>query len=94
MLHTNQFSSTLPDKALAGFFTKSGDSLAEEARLLGQIAYDLMNTGVPLTNKNLILCLLKALDGTNDVTQADVIRNTLEIVVGHTSDDLSLYDDE
>lgn len=41
-----------------------------------------------LSNKAIILWLIQTLESTNDVVQADVIRKTLEIVVGHTMDDL------
>ncbi|MEX0578498.1 biofilm development regulator YmgB/AriR family protein, partial [Enterobacter cloacae subsp. cloacae] len=41
-----------------------------------------------LTNKAIILWLIQTLEATDDVVQADVIRKTLEIVVGYTMDDL------
>ncbi|MMZ71203.1 putative two-component-system connector protein AriR [compost metagenome] len=41
-----------------------------------------------VTNKGLILWLIHALESTSDVVRADVIRKTLEIVVGYTMDDI------
>jgi hypothetical protein len=41
-----------------------------------------------LTNKAIILWLINALETTDDVVMADVIRKTLEIVVGYTMDDI------
>lgn len=94
MLHADQLGSTLSDKALAGHFVHAGFYLAEEAQMLGETAYSLVSKGKQLTNKNLIAGLIKALGNTDDIIQADIIRKTLEIVVAHTSDDLSFYDSE
>jgi hypothetical protein len=41
-----------------------------------------------LNNKAIILWLIQALETTDDVVTADVIRKTLEIVVGYTMDDI------
>lgn len=41
-----------------------------------------------LSNKALILWLINALETTDNVVTADVIRKTLEIVVGYTMDDI------
>ena len=41
-----------------------------------------------LNNKAIILWLIQALESTDDVVTADVIRKTLEIVVGYTMDDI------
>lgn len=94
MLHTDQLRVTLSDKALAGHFLHAGFYLAEEAQILGETAYSLFSKGKQLTNKNLIAGLINALGRTDDVVQADIIRNTLEIVVAHTSDDLTFHDSE
>ena len=44
--------------------------------------------GESINNKNIILFLVQRLEVTEDVVLADVIRNTLEIVVGYTMDDI------
>jgi len=47
-----------------------------------------MLSGDNLSNKQIILQLIYALEQTSDQEAADVIRNTLEIVVGFTRDDI------
>lgn len=48
----------------------------------------MMVCGESLSNKELILQLIHALDVTTDHEARDIIRNTLEIVVGYTRDDI------
>lgn len=87
MLNLHEFNEVLPDKMLANFFCYSGDTMIEESVVLGEVAQALLDTGIQLTNKNLIIYLVKALECAEDVVQADIIRKTLEIVVSYTSDD-------
>lgn len=86
-MQTQPFTMALSDKTLANFFSRSGEAMAEETQLLGSVAQEMFEAGMPLTNKNLIICLIKSLESAEGVVQADVIRKTLEIVVSHTSDD-------
>ncbi|KAF1366701.1 biofilm development regulator YmgB/AriR family protein [Yokenella regensburgei] len=87
MLQTWQFNGALYDKAVPNFFSKSGALMAEEAIVLGEVAQALVDAGLQLTNKNIIVCLIKSLECTEDVVQADTIRKTLEVVMGYTLDD-------
>jgi len=87
MLQTREVKFAFNDKALASFFSASYEVMADEVMVLGEVAQALLDAGMQLTNKNLIVCLVKALESTEDIVQADVIRKTLEIVVGYTSDD-------
>jgi hypothetical protein len=48
----------------------------------------MMVCGESLSNKELILQLIHALDVTSDPDACDIIRNALEIVVGYTRDDI------
>ncbi|POV35498.1 two-component-system connector protein AriR, partial [Enterobacter cloacae complex sp. ECNIH16] len=48
----------------------------------------IMLTGDNLSNKEIILQLIHALEITEEPEACDVIRNTLEIVVGFTRDDI------
>lgn len=92
MLRNTQFNSLLPDQALASFFSKGGDALADEARILGEVTQLLMKKGLVLSNKNLIIYLIKALESSDNIVRSDIIRNTLEIVLGYTADDLGIND--
>lgn len=87
MLNNHQFKAVLSDQTLANFFYHSGDMMAEESLVLGEVAQRLLDSGMQLTNKNLIIYLIKALESSEDIVQGDVIRKTLEIVVSYTSDD-------
>ncbi|WP_333496417.1 biofilm development regulator YmgB/AriR family protein [Kluyvera sp. CHPC 1.251] len=86
-MQTQPFTVALSDKTLENFFSRSGEAMAEEAKLLGDVAQGMLDAGMPLTNKNLIICLIKSLECAEGVIEADIIRKTLEIVVSHTSDD-------
>ncbi|MFU0922605.1 biofilm development regulator YmgB/AriR family protein [Kluyvera sichuanensis] len=86
-MQTQPFTVALSDKTLENFFSRSGDTMAEETKLLGDLAQEMLDARMPLTNKNLIVCLIKSLECAEGVVQADIIRKTLEIVVSHTSDD-------
>lgn len=87
-MQTQPFTVALSDKTLEKFFYRSGDTMAEETKLLGDLAQEMLDARMPLTNKNLIVCLIKSLECAEGVVQADIIRKTLEIVVSHTSDDV------
>ena len=47
-----------------------------------------MELSIDHESKAIILWLIQTLESTDDVVKADVIRKTLEIVVGYTMDDL------
>lgn len=86
-MRTQPFTISLSDKTLENFFSRSGETMAEETKLLGDVAQEMLEARMPLTNKNLIVCLIKSLECAEGVVQADIIRKTLEIVVSHTVDD-------
>lgn len=86
-LHTQHFNA-LQDQALATYFRSAGSSLFVEAAVLGSAIRCIILSGDNLTNKQIILQLIYALEQTSDQEAAEVIRNTLEIVVGFTRDDI------
>jgi len=77
----------LPDNELAAHFRDSAHSLNEESRVLDNVVRSILATEGRITNKSIILCLIMALETTADNTEADILRRTLEIVVGYTPDD-------
>ncbi|MCE0490701.1 two-component-system connector protein AriR [Pantoea sp. Mb-10] len=77
----------LPDTALAKHFREAGESLGNEATVLGTIIRNLLATEGKVSNKSVILRLIMALEATEDEAQAATLRRTLEIVVGYTPDD-------
>lgn len=88
MLQESEIYTALNDKALSSYFRSAGDMLTEETAVLGAAVRDIVSAGKIINNKSLILSLLEMLECTDDVVKSDVIRKTLEIVVGYTSDDI------
>ncbi|WP_455428012.1 biofilm/acid-resistance regulator YmgB/AriR [Dryocola sp. LX212] len=78
----------LSNTAMSEYFRCAGDLLAEESALLGSAISNILASEGHVTNKAIILWLVNALECTDDVVTADVIRKTLEIVVGYTMDDI------
>ena len=70
------------------YFRHAGDRFAEEYAIFSTAVRCVLASEGHLSNKAIILWLIQTLESTNDVVQADVIRKTLEIVVGYTMDDL------
>lgn len=88
MIQQPDIYSALADNALSDYFRHAGDILAEESVALGAAIRNVIIAGESINNKNIMLALIRRLESTEDVVQADVIRKTLEIVVGHTLDDI------
>jgi probable RcsB/C two-component-system connector, global regulator of biofilm formation and acid-resistance len=76
------------DTALSEYFRNAGDKLAEESAIFAAAVSCIMASEGHLTNKAIILWLINALETTDDVVTSDIIRKTLEIVVGYTMDDI------
>lgn len=78
------------DSTLIEFFRSAGDQLASETELLGSIIRNIVADQGRVTNKAIILYLIAQLETTTDVVRLDVLRKTLEIVVGRTPDDVGV----
>lgn len=78
----------LVDPGLASHFRHAGPTLVAEMAVLGIAVQQILAAGNPISNKNIISRLLAHLEDTHDAEKADVIRKTIEIVVGHTLDDI------
>lgn len=68
----------------------AGDLYASETEVLGATIRQIAMSKGQVTNKAIILHLIKQLDNTSDVVQQDILRHTLELVVGRTPDDLHI----
>ncbi|MTH46038.1 biofilm development regulator YmgB/AriR family protein [Intestinirhabdus alba] len=88
MLKQPDIYAALPNAAMSEYFRRAGDRLAEESALLESAIGSILASEGHINNKAIILWLIGALESTDDVVTADVIRKTLEIVVGYTMDDL------
>ena len=70
------------------YFRNAGDKLVDESAVMSLAINSILQSEGHLNNKAIILWLIQALETTDDVVTADVIRKTLEIVVGYTMDDI------
>ena len=80
----------LQDTALSDYFRNAGDKLVDESAVMSLAINSILQSEGHLNNKAIILWLIQALETTDDVVTADVIRKTLEIVVGYTMDVVTL----
>ncbi len=87
-LHHSDIFASLPDAALSDYFRHAGDRLQEETAVLGMAISHLMQANGYVSNKDIIIFLINVLETTSDVVTNDIIRKTLEIVVGYTGDDI------
>lgn len=68
-------------------FRNAGTKLSAETAVLGAVVHQIIAQGQRVTNKAIILHLIAELDCTSDPLEQNVLRNTLEVVVGRTPDD-------
>lgn len=65
----------------------SGENKASELEVLGATIRALTAELSLITNKSIIIHLVGQMERTNDAGQLDILRKTLELVVGLTPDD-------
>lgn len=63
---------------------------AYNAEIFAQIIGEILQTGMPVTNKAIISVLINRLEQESDVTQLNIYRQLLEKVVNKTPDDLAI----
>ncbi|WP_368541098.1 biofilm development regulator YmgB/AriR family protein [Enterobacter soli] len=83
-----EYHSAFLESPLSEYFRHAGERFAEESAVFSSAVRSVLSSEGHLTNKAIILWLIQTLEATDDVVRADVIRKTLEIVVGYTMDDL------
>ncbi|MFJ2973992.1 biofilm development regulator YmgB/AriR family protein [Kluyvera sp. NPDC087067] len=88
MPQQSNFNSFLADKSLNAYFQSAGDRLEEESQVLDLAIKSMISDGQHINNKSIISNLIHTLECTDDIGMAHVVRNTLEIVVNHTVDDI------
>ncbi|MDN4128208.1 biofilm/acid-resistance regulator YmgB/AriR [Pantoea ananatis] len=75
------------DLAIIEFFRSEGEHLAQETELLGRVIRNIVSDEKRVTNKAIILYLIAELESTDDEFHIELLRRTLEIVVGRTPED-------
>lgn len=78
------------DLAIIEFFRSEGEHLAQETELLGRVIRNIVSDEKRVTNKAIILYLIAELECTDDEFRIELLRETLEIVVGRTPDDAGI----
>ncbi|MBW1214509.1 biofilm/acid-resistance regulator YmgB/AriR (plasmid) [Pantoea allii] len=78
------------DLAIIEFFRSEGEHLAQETELLGRVIRNIVSDEKRVTNKAIILYLIAELECTDDEFRIELLRRTLEIVVGRTPDDAGI----
>ncbi len=79
--------SALPDSELAEHFRNAENMLSDEAAVLDKVVRHVLLTEGRVSNKAIILCLIMALESAESAEDIELLRRTLEIVVGYTPDD-------
>ncbi|MCQ8227460.1 MULTISPECIES: biofilm development regulator YmgB/AriR family protein [Pantoea] len=87
MSENHNLYAALPDTELAEHFRNADSTLKNEAAVLDRVIRHVLATEGRVSNKSIILCLIMALETAESDAEADVLRKTLEIVVGYTPDD-------
>lgn len=77
-------------EAVADYFKLAGNSDSIEMEVFGQIIAEILQTGMPVTNKAIIASLIHRLELETDVIQLDIYRHLLELVVNKTPDDIQI----
>lgn len=75
------------DPQLNTFLSLKGASRTPESELLARIISYLVAEHGSVNNKHIIMFLLTALEQSDSDTEIELMRRTLEIVVGYTPDD-------
>lgn len=88
MAQQSNFNDFIATKSLNVYFQSAGDRLEEESQVLDLAIKAMVNDGQHINNKSIISNLIQTLECTDDIVMAHVVRNTLEIVVNHTVDDI------
>ena len=82
MQHSTRIQTT--EAAIIHHFRDAGDDLSAETEVLDAAIRTIVIEGRKVTTKTLILCLVAEIENETDVVHLDVLRNTLEIVLGRT----------
>lgn len=83
-----QYAPVFPIMSAVKFITTITQRFENERLLLGQTVKDILIEQGAVSNKAIILHLLKQLENCKDMVKSEILRSSLEIVVGITPDDV------
>ena len=78
------------DKEIADYFNAAANKPASDMEMLGLIVAEILQAGLPVSNKAIISKLIHRLELESDRQSLDIYRQLLELVVYKTPDDFSL----
>ncbi|RPD96395.1 hypothetical protein BBB56_18725 [Candidatus Pantoea deserta] len=78
------------DTAIADYFNTAANKAASEMEVLGLLVAEILQAGMPVTNKAIISKLIHRLELESDVVTLNIYRQLLELVVHKTPDDFSV----
>jgi len=79
---------SINDKTLSNFLQNTGSAFGEEKNLLATAIKEISAQKGYISNKQLIIWLITQLETSKDVLHNDLVRRSLEVVVGFTQDDI------
>ncbi|MFH8134079.1 biofilm/acid-resistance regulator YmgB/AriR [Pantoea osteomyelitidis] len=75
------------DKEIADYFNVAANKSASDMEVLGLVVAEILQSGLPVSNKAIISKLIHRLELESDIISLDVYRQLLELVVHKTPDD-------
>ena len=73
---------------LSDYLKHAGPQFHDEKNVIFSLFNELSSTQPQVSNKDIILSLLKKLEAESDIVKLDIYRKALEIVVQRTPDDI------
>ena len=80
--------SATSEEQLNEYFGQSAQTFEAERLFIHELSASLRSNQIEVTNKNLILAVIRFLETEEDVVKLDVYRSALERIVQQTPDDL------
>jgi hypothetical protein len=76
------------NKDIADYLNAQENSTINEMEILGTVVAEVLQMGLPITNKAIITRLIQRMELESDVVMLDIYRYVLEMVVHKTEDDI------
>lgn len=80
--------SATSEEQLNEYFGQNAQTFEAERLFIHELSASLRSNQIEVTNKNLILAVIRLLETEEDVVKLDVYRSALERIVQQTPDDL------
>lgn len=78
------------DQEIADYFNPAANKPASDMEILGLVVAEILQSGMPVSNKAIISKLIHRLELESDIISLEIYRQLLELVVYKTPDDLTV----